>query len=108
MKALSILQPWAWAIASGNKAVENRAWCLPPSVRGQLVALHASKSDVELRHPEVLQFFRRAGLDGWPRQAVEERGAIVGLGVFARCVHDGDSGPQSRWYVGPHGFWLSN
>jgi hypothetical protein len=26
MKALSIQQPWAWAIIAGHKDVENRSW----------------------------------------------------------------------------------
>lgn len=41
MKALTICQPWAWAIAAGHKHVENRTW--PTSYRGPL-AIHAGKS----------------------------------------------------------------
>jgi hypothetical protein len=41
MKALTIQQPWAWAIAAGHKTVENRTW--PTSYRGPL-AIHAGKS----------------------------------------------------------------
>jgi hypothetical protein len=26
MKALSIMQPWAWLIVNGHKAIENRNW----------------------------------------------------------------------------------
>lgn len=42
MKALTVLQPWAWAIASGLKRVENRTWQTP--YRGPLL-IHAGKSD---------------------------------------------------------------
>ena len=38
MKALTIRQPWAWAIARGHKPVENRSWTTP--YRGPL-AIHA-------------------------------------------------------------------
>lgn len=38
MKALTIKQPWAWAIAHGQKNVENRTWAT--SYRG-LLAIHA-------------------------------------------------------------------
>lgn len=40
--ALSICQPWAWAIARGFKTVENRTW--KTAHRGP-IAIHASSSD---------------------------------------------------------------
>lgn len=40
MKALTILQPWAWAIAHHTKRVENRTWAT--AYRGPL-AIHAGK-----------------------------------------------------------------
>jgi hypothetical protein len=40
-KALSIRQPWAYAICHLSKRVENRAWKHPPSYRGPLL-IHAS------------------------------------------------------------------
>ena len=39
MKALSVRQPWAWAVARGHKSVENRSWTT--AHRGALL-LHAS------------------------------------------------------------------
>ena len=39
MKALSVRQPWAWAIARGHKRVENRSWTT--AHRGHLL-IHAS------------------------------------------------------------------
>lgn len=39
MKALSVRQPWAWAIAHGGKDIENRTWATA-SYRGPL-AIHA-------------------------------------------------------------------
>ena len=39
MKALSVRQPWAWAIAAAGKDVENRTW--RTDYRG-LIAIHAS------------------------------------------------------------------
>ena len=44
MKALSIQQPWAWAILHAGKRVENRTWWPPRSLIGQTFALHASKA----------------------------------------------------------------
>lgn len=52
MTALTIQQPWAWAIAAGHKPVENRSWS--PSYRGPL-AIHAGKTvdRAALDHPLV-------------------------------------------------------
>jgi hypothetical protein len=41
--ALSIQQPWIWAILRAGKRVENRTWAPPARIRGQRIALHASK-----------------------------------------------------------------
>jgi hypothetical protein len=41
VKALTVRQPWAWAIAAGHKDVENRTW--QTSYRG-LLAIHAGRT----------------------------------------------------------------
>lgn len=41
MKALTVRQPWAWAIARGGKDIENRTWSAPH--RGPL-AIHAGSA----------------------------------------------------------------
>ena len=45
MKALSIKQPWLWAITDLDKRIENRTWKPPQNIIGQRIALHASKKD---------------------------------------------------------------
>jgi hypothetical protein len=42
IKAISIRQPWAWAIVTGEKDVENRSSHFPQRYRGP-VLIHASK-----------------------------------------------------------------
>ncbi|MFG3127440.1 ASCH domain-containing protein [Streptomyces tendae] len=42
MKALTIRQPWAGAIAHGTKRVENRSWKLPAKYEGARILIHAS------------------------------------------------------------------
>ena len=42
MKAISLWQPWASAIAIGEKTIETRSWWTPH--RGAL-AIHAAKTD---------------------------------------------------------------
>lgn len=60
MKALTVCQPWAWAIIHGGKLVENRTsvW----SHRGDL-AIHAGKrvSDRGVFSPLVVDAWRRKG-----------------------------------------------
>lgn len=50
MKALTVHQPWAWAIAQGYKAVENRGTKPPGQVRvpGKRLAIHAGLHDPDL------------------------------------------------------------
>ncbi len=42
MRALTVWQPWAWAIVAGHKPVENRGTCVVGRYRGPL-AIHAGK-----------------------------------------------------------------
>ena len=43
MRAITLWQPWAWAIAHAGKDVENRTWAPPRTVLGQRIAIHAGK-----------------------------------------------------------------
>jgi hypothetical protein len=70
MKALSIQQPWAWAIVFGPKAIENRSRRF--HYRGPLL-IHASKS--------------RARLGDWPAPLDQlEFGCLIGLVDLVDCV----------------------
>ena len=42
MKALSIKQPWLWAITDLDKRIENRTWKPSHWIIGKYIALHAS------------------------------------------------------------------
>ncbi len=44
MRALTIRQPWLFAIERLGKSVENRSWPVPPQAVGTVVALHAGKT----------------------------------------------------------------
>ena len=43
MRALSIKQPWAWAIANKLKTIETRKWC--PNHRGDILIVASLKPD---------------------------------------------------------------
>lgn len=90
LRALTVKQPHAWAIASGNKDVENRPWkfWLP---LGSSIAIHAGVAD------------DRDGL-GVPCRVPDDltRGAIIGLVDVVACVQDS----PSRWARPGQWHWL--
>lgn len=130
--ALSVCQPWAWAIVRGHKSVENRTWAT--NHRG-LIAIHASTSKRHV-NAEVECFLIDAG-----DHVFEELnhpahtnanpcfyyGAIVGVAEIVGCIEsDGmtleadaaDAGlagwygqhkiPPAYWAEGPQCWLLAN
>jgi hypothetical protein len=77
MKALSVCQPWAWAIVAGLKTVENRT--RRTRHRGPLV-IHASKSR---RHRGQDFADLLPGLPPWEEM---DFGALVGVVEVVGCV----------------------
>ena len=96
MKALSIMQPWAWLIATGHKDIENRSW--RTDYRGP-VLIHAGKR----MDPD----FADAQDWGWPdieRPCDFDMGGIVGEAEIVGCI----TASPSRWFCGPYGFLIRN
>lgn len=116
MKALSVRQPWAWAILHAGKDVENRDWGRCPgwrAFRGR-VLLHASAGCTAREYQDAREFIEdREVLDGGPAECrvpplVElPRGAIVGAMTITDCVHE-DSDFDSPWFCGPYGLLLED
>ena len=86
MRALTVRQPWAWAIIHGGKDVENRSRSLGP-YRG-LVAIHAGLTDDSDTDPSVFDLFARlvpawdappTNGDPWQHRPDGVRGAIIGV-----------------------------
>lgn len=92
MKAISIQQPWAWAILHAGKDIENRAWST--SYRGDL-AVHATQIQPASRLP--------SGVSVPPEQDLV-LGSVIGLVQIADVVTES----SSRWFSGPFGFVLRN
>lgn len=96
MKALSIQQPWAWAIVHGGKTIENRSW--GHRYRGP-VLIHAAKK-----------------YDAWGTDTVQRMcphfpgrinmflGGIIGEAEIVDCVTES----ANPWFVGRFGFVLRN
>jgi hypothetical protein len=93
MLALSIQQPWAWAILNAGKDIENRNWNTP--IRGR-VLIHASarfdKSAVDC----FLDCFNIKVPQGLMC------GGIVGSIEICGVVESS----SSKWFYGPYGFVL--
>lgn len=95
MRALSIRQPYAWAIFHAGKDVENRNWKSIYSI--DTIAIHVP--------------MRLAALEDWP-EGVEipaalrnlVRRAIIGVVDVVEISED----YQSRWFRGPLGWVIRN
>jgi hypothetical protein len=102
--ALSLKQPWAWAVLNAGKTIENRVWPAPQNFIGRRVLLHASSQ------------VRRCDFDDWS-EAIEEiapgvrvppyelvpMGAIVGAVTITGCDHP-LVGPEPRM----RGWWATD
>lgn len=99
MKALSVIQPWAWAFfhASPLKDIENRVW--HSSYRGPLL-IHASK---KYDREGQLWIEDEFGIIV-PGPNSLPRGAIVGQVNMIDCVQN----HGSLWFFGPYGFVFDN
>lgn len=98
--ALSIQQPWAWAIMRGFKPIENRAWQPPHNLIGKPFWVHASKQ-VDGGGIEQL---KKLGVPGVPRQKEYITGAVLGA---VRLVRSLDSHPSPH-FTGPWGWLLES
>ncbi len=103
--ALSVRQPWAWAIISGGKDVENRDWRQPnPGLkfRGR-VAIHASSGMTRDEYDSVMP----QGAPPIPPPHLLVRGAIIGHVQIMDIIRDpGHKMITSAWFHGPVGLML--
>jgi|SRR5579872_1130197 len=100
-RALSIRQPWAWAILHAGKRVENRTWYTP--YRGPIYLHAALRVDYDAIEglAEVIQRIT-------PRPPAY-RGAIVGRADLVDCVPPEQApADQFSWAMGPWCFLLEN
>ena len=96
MKALSIRQPWAWAILYAGKTIENR----PRRTHlRETIAIHASLQPDRAWH---LAYPPRAPFVPAPEDCAF--GAIIGFADLVDCVEH----HPSKWFQGPFGYVLAN
>jgi hypothetical protein len=103
MKALSIHQPWAWAILHAGKNVENRGW--PTRYRGPLL-IHASKTRSSYDREAQIDWVKVYGvaLPPWEELTV---GALLGIVDLIDCLPT-EGVDSSPWVEGPLCWVLAN
>jgi hypothetical protein len=94
LRALTLRQPWAWAILHAGKDIENRSWT-NRYVTGT-IAIHAGYG------VDSLENLPRGAKKPRPEDLV--RGAIVGVVDVVGVVR----GRRSKWFIGPLGWLLRN
>lgn len=105
MEALSIRQPWAWAIAAGHKNVENRTWNM--RYRGPLL-IHAGATMPSVADLKAFMVFVGDMEKG--SEIIAELEALEGVhfgGVIAKAtVVDCVDSSDSPWFAGDYGILL--
>ncbi|MEM7300696.1 MAG: ASCH domain-containing protein [Pseudomonadota bacterium] len=104
-RALSVRQPWAWAIIHAGKDIENRSWQAVNhgrNVRGR-IAIHASKGMTQAEYNDASGFIESLGIS-CPRPDRLLMGGIIGTVDVVDVVSESDS----PWFFGPRGLVLQN
>ncbi|MEW2069015.1 ASCH domain-containing protein [Streptomyces sp. NPDC007346] len=87
MRALTIRQPWAAAIAHGSKRTENRSWPVPAKHVGTRILIHAAASTyAAIGRLRVIEITGIEPDAQWP----EARGAVIGVATLAGCHFDNE------------------
>lgn len=94
MRALTLRQPWAWAVFHAGKNIENRSW--RPSSLPETIAIHAGLGLDDLEN--LPSGVRR------PRRDQLLHGLILGVVDIVRVVE----ASRSRWFHGPLGWVIEN
>jgi hypothetical protein len=101
--ALSVRQPWAWAIIFGGKNIENRGHVAitKGGMSRRRIAIHASKGMTREEYVHAYDFMRSINVLCPPPGALI-RGAIIGSVEVVDIV----TRSSSPWFFGPRGLVL--
>jgi len=101
MKALTVKQPWAWAIIHGGKDVENRS--RPTKHRGQLY-IHAgvAESKEARAWPAIRAAFTHHGITLDDPMVGMPRGHVIGTVDVIDCHHADDCLEKHYNYIDGH------
>ena len=105
--ALSVRQPWAWAIIHGGKDVENRSEGALRQIGDRIfdrtIVIHAAQTMTRRDYENGVEFMARLGVK-CPEPSDLDYGGFIGS---ARVV-DVVSKSKSRWFGGPYGIVLAD
>lgn len=114
MRAITLHQPWSWAIAHAGKRIENREWGPPSWIIGQKIAIHAGKK-LDAAAVDDLRYLAGGGAiqgrclsigipipDEFVLGAVESVATVIGW-----CEGISETHPQHGWFCGPRGWVLA-
>jgi len=99
LPALSVAQPWAWAIFGAGKNVENRSWAPPDELLRGWIWIHASKQFDRNGQNEIVN----RGIP-MPRVTLFPMGRVIGA---VKVIRAAERYP-SVWFKGPIGWVLED
>ncbi len=101
MHAITLWQPWAWAVAHAGKGVENRTWSPPQYLVGKWLAIHAG---LQLDDSAVDCLFD----EGFQVPPTLDHGAVVAVARLGSITTERPpvDDPQHRWWFGPKAWML--
>lgn len=105
--AISVRQPWAWAIIHAGKDVENRvkrAITLGGMDKHPMLAIHASSGMTRDEYEDARDFMERDCGITCPHPSELVRGGIIGSVSITGIVKESDS----QWFFGPWALQLAN
>lgn len=126
MKALSLTQPWAWAMVHAGKQIENRSRSdgrMPDICRHRgPILLHAAKGMTLADYNSAAAFMAELGIPCPPRiqrsheDAILARGVFVGRGMAVGHIEAGtgafrgtwDGDLDMRWWMGGYALVIVN
>jgi ASCH domain len=102
--ALSVRQPWAWAIIYGGKDIENRNWRAHCLIRRRgRIAIHSPQCMPKLEYESARKFMLLLGIE-CPAPLDLPRGGIIGSVEIVDVV----TASKSPWFAGRYGFVLKD
>lgn len=105
MKALTLIQPWGWAIVHAGKRIENRTWRAPSKHYGQIIAIHAGQKYDALSALHIQEITGKRV----PPEAEIERGAVIATAILVGVIDQAPMTPEwRRWWMGPFGWVLDH
>lgn len=107
MKALTIKEPFLWAILNAGKGIENRDWPLPAWMLDKTIALHASKHvsrDEYERSRMLIEEISGLRAPEYVIARARRFGFVHGTARVVGQVTESDD----AWFFGDYGFLLDD